>query len=144
VLGAQETRGNRVIEAVVSGAVGGAIWGSLLGALAGIGVFMAPDVLLPVTGNPQGTWAVITLGGMVLGAGVAACLGFLIGVGVSAEDAYLHQDSLEHGVRLLRVLSDNRRAAEAVQIMQQIHAGRAIRKARCKRPLTSDKRAVSA
>jgi hypothetical protein len=102
--------------------VGGAIWGGIVGALAGIGVLMVPG-MPPITGGSlQSTWAVIAVSGVLAGALVAACLGFLIGVGIAEEDTYLYDDSLKHGVKLMRLYTDSERAEKAAQVMHQINA----------------------
>jgi len=116
-----EGHGNRVSETIISGAVGGALWGSLIGAVAGVSVASVPD-MQPVAGNALQSWAVIALGGTVLGAIGAAFLGFIIGNGISEEDVYLYDDSVRHGVNLVRLYTNNERAAEAAQIMYQINA----------------------
>ncbi len=114
-------KGSRVSEAIVSGAVGGALWGSLVGAVAGLSVAVTPG--MPVVGDsPSRTWAVVALGGTVLGAVLASFLGLIVGTGVSEEDTYLYDESLKHGLKLVRLHADTERAGEAAQIMYQINA----------------------
>ena len=121
-------KGNRVSEAVFSGAVGGALWGSLIGAVAGLSVAITPG--MPVVGDsPSRTWAVVALGGTILGAVLASFLGLIVGTGVSEEDIYLYDESLKHGLKLVRLHTEAERAREAAQIMYQINAAARARAA---------------
>jgi uncharacterized protein (TIGR02284 family) len=122
VTGAAPHRGDRVTETIVSGAVGGALWGSLIGGLAGLSVQLIPEMPSPIGGGPQTLGALIALGGIVIGACLAAFLGMIIGASISEEDVYLYNDSVKHGVRLVRLHTDSKRAEEAAQIMRQINA----------------------
>ena len=119
-----EGKGGTVVETVVSGACGGGLWGSLMGAAAGIGVVLTPG-LEPFRGtNLQDVWAFIAfaLGGLTLGALLGAILGVFIGAGILEEDAYLFNQSIEHGHVLLRVRTENKRAVEAALIMRQVNS----------------------
>lgn len=114
-------QGTTVLETVVSGAFGGALWGSLFGAVAGIGVAQTPGIdPIPATSIP-GTWALIALSGLLIGAFIGAALGLFIGVGVSEEDTLLYDQSLEHGQIILKILVNEARASEARQIMSRVN-----------------------
>ncbi|HEX6387638.1 MAG TPA: PA2169 family four-helix-bundle protein [Anaerolineae bacterium] len=116
-----EGQGSTVTDTVISGAVGGAIWGSILGAAAGGLVLLVPDLSRLGATTLQELWATVALSGTVIGAFFGVILGFLIGVAVSGEDAYLYDDSVEHGSVLVMVKSGDKRSAEASQIMRQVN-----------------------
>jgi uncharacterized protein (TIGR02284 family) len=115
-------QGTTMKETVISGALGGAIWGSVFGAAVGLTIPVIPGMEPFIGSSFQTTWAAFALGGTVVGALFAALLGFLIGLGISEEDAYLYDDSLRHGVELLELKTDSTRWLEATQIMHQINA----------------------
>jgi uncharacterized protein (TIGR02284 family) len=117
-----EGKGSTASETMISGAVGGAIWGGIIGTLAGASALMVPGVQLILGGSPQSAWASIALIGLCVGALIAAVLGLLIGTGASEADAYLYDDSLKHGVKLMRVYTNQERAGLAAQIMHQVNA----------------------
>jgi uncharacterized protein (TIGR02284 family) len=113
--------GSRVVETVISGAAGGALWGTAIGALAGFGAGITPG--MPLVGDsPLVLWAMITLSGLIFGALIASFLGFVIGVSVSEQDAYVYEQSLRQGAKLVRLTTETRRAAEAVEIMRRVNA----------------------
>ncbi|MFZ0545266.1 MAG: PA2169 family four-helix-bundle protein [Candidatus Promineifilaceae bacterium] len=114
--------GTTLLETVLSGALGGAIWGSMIGAIGGLVTPVIPGMESVFGSSFQTAWAVFALGGTAVGALVAGLLGFLIGLGISEEDIYLYDDSLRHGVELLRLQTDSARSLEATQIMHQINA----------------------
>jgi uncharacterized protein (TIGR02284 family) len=116
-----EGPGHKVSETVVSGAVGGAIWGGIFGAIVGLSVLVFPDVG-GMMGSPQRAWAMIALGGTFIGAFFGVILGFLIGQGITEEDAYLYDDSVRHGIKLIKLTIRNERAAEAAHIMHEVNA----------------------
>jgi len=116
-----EGRGNVIGEAVLAGAVGGALWGSLIGALAGVSAVIIPGMDAVLGGSPQRTWAVIALAGIVFGALIAAFLGLMIGADISEQDTFLYDNSLKHGLKLVRLRTDNNRAEQAARIMRQVN-----------------------
>jgi hypothetical protein len=102
--------------------VGGSIWGGILAALFGLTILLIPG-MEPMFGETrESTWAMVALSGTAIGALFGAILGFLIGQGVSEEDTYIYDDSVKHGIRLVRLITDNARAAEAAKIMHQVNA----------------------
>jgi uncharacterized protein (TIGR02284 family) len=115
-------RDNPVLETVASGAVGGAIWGGIIGIVAGLGVLMVSGTAPFLETHGPTTGALVALAGIIVGALFGAILGLFIGLGISEEDAYLYEDSLQHGVVLLKVQTDDEQATHAAQIMHQINA----------------------
>ncbi|MBK8987081.1 MAG: PA2169 family four-helix-bundle protein [Chloroflexi bacterium] len=107
-------------ETMISGAVGGAIWGSLLGTASGAGLFLIVG-LQPIGATTiAGTWALITLIGMLMGALFGILLGFVIGLSSSEEDFHLYGKSVLNGRKLVLLQTNRHRATEASQIMRQI------------------------
>lgn len=106
-------------EAVISGAVGGAIWGGVFGAIAGLGILLVPGIQPVFASTIQGTWAFITLSGIVCGAILGMILGFFIGLGVAEEDAYIYDTSMKQGTMMILLHTNRRRAPEASEIMRQ-------------------------
>jgi uncharacterized protein (TIGR02284 family) len=114
-------RGNTIRETLLSGSVGGALWGGLIGLLAGWSVEYSSYLIPFDSFSPQGIWAVITLLGCLGGALIGALLGLFVGIGISEEDAYLHQHSLDHGQILLFIQVNDSQAAFAAQLLAQIN-----------------------
>lgn len=108
-------------EAIISGGLGGAIWGSVLGAVAGIGLLLISGIEPFGAATLQGTWGLVALGGTLSGMLIGAVLGFLIGLSVSEQDAYLYDTSIERGTTMVLLHTNRRRAPEASQIMQQVN-----------------------
>ena len=114
--------GSKITETVASGAFGGALWGTLIGAAAGIGIIFIPGMEIMAGSNEVATFVTITLLGTFFGALFGAILGFLIGKGITEEDTYLYDVSVEFGTKLVRLRTNNERAAEAARILHQINA----------------------
>lgn len=114
-------KGTTVLETIVSGAFGGSLWGSIFGAVAGIGVVQTPGIEPVGDTTILGTWAVIALSGILIGAFIGAALGFFIGVGVSEEDSFVYDQSIQHGQIILRAVVDEKRALEAGRIMARVN-----------------------
>lgn len=104
-------------EAALSGGLGGAIWGSILAAVAGIGLLQFTGIEPFGAATMEGTWGLITLSGLLIG----AIMGFLIGLGVSEQDAYLYDASIERGNTMVLLKTTPRRAFEASRIMRQVN-----------------------
>lgn len=117
-----EGEGSRISETVASGAFGGALWGSIIGAAAGIGIVFIPGMEIMAGSNEIATLITMTLIGTFIGALFGAILGYLIGKGISEEDAYLYDVSVEFGTKLVRLKTNNERAAEAARVLHQINA----------------------
>jgi len=117
-----EGEGTTVTDTIVSGAVGGAIWGSILGAASGVGFLFMPGLGTILNTTVAGTWGLVALAGTIVGAFFGSILGFFIGVGVSGEDSFLYEDSVEHGNILVMMRTEAKRATEASQIMYQVNA----------------------
>jgi uncharacterized protein (TIGR02284 family) len=119
-------------ETILSGAVGGGLWGSAIGALAGIGVVKAPGMEALGQATIQSIWALVALAGILGGALVGAIIGLFIGSGISGEDTYLYDHSIQHGQIVLKMLVDQARAPEAGRILAQVniesraHTGEAL------------------
>lgn len=111
----------KIDETIISGAVGGAIWGGILGAIIGLNFLFFPNIGA-MMGNPAEAWGFSALGGTLIGALFGAILGFLIGRGISEEDAYLYDDSVRHGVNLVQLTTNDERSAEAAHIMHDVNA----------------------
>ena len=116
-----EGRGSTMEDVLLSGAVGGAIWGGIIGAVAGISAATAPG-MPEIAGSQLGTWAVIAVSGIVLGALGAMVLGIAVTTGIVEEDAFVYENSLTHGAKLVRLTVDSDRAEQAAEIMHQINS----------------------
>ncbi len=114
--------GTAVTDTIASGAVGGAIWGSILGAASGVGFLYMPGLGTILNTSVFGTWGIVALAGTIVGAFFGSILGFFIGTGVSGEDTFLYEDSVEHGNILVMMKTEAKRATEASQIMYQVNA----------------------
>lgn len=108
-------------EATLSGGLGGAIWGSILGAVAGIGLLQLTGIEPFGAATMAGTWGLIALSGTFSGLLIGAILGFFIGLGVSEQDAYLYDASIQRGTTMVLLKTNPRRAPEASQIMRQVN-----------------------
>jgi uncharacterized protein (TIGR02284 family) len=99
-----------------------ALFGVGLGIL--IALITAANALFSAPGEPFTINQLLTyiLVGGGAGAAIGGLLGFLIGWGDMEKDRYIHEESLQHGDTLLLLRSDDQRAAEAANIMQQINA----------------------
>jgi uncharacterized protein (TIGR02284 family) len=116
-----QPKGRPVFDAVLSGAVGGLLWGSLIGSLAGLGAMQSTGVDPLLVISPANVWALVAILGIVGGAVVGAILGFFIGLGVSEEDTYQYEHSMQHGRAIVRILIDEARAREAGHILSRAH-----------------------
>lgn len=92
------TKGITVFETCISGAVGGALWGCLIGTLAGIG---AQQTVAVGTTPISNIGILIALCGIFAGAFIGAGLGFAIGTGISQEDSYIYNKSINQEETLL-------------------------------------------
>lgn len=92
------TKGITVFETSISGTVGGALWGCLIGAFAGIGA--QQTVVVGVT-SVSNVGILIALCGIFAGALIGAGLGFAIGTGISQEDSYIYNKSIDQEETLL-------------------------------------------
>lgn len=106
-------------ETAVSGAVGGAIWIGILGSLSG-----ALMVWLPGLG-PDGhlpaalTWALVTLGAVLVGALFGGIMGWLIGMGIREEHIHLYNTTLSEGGYLLKVQAPRAQASQLYQLLRR-------------------------
>ena len=108
--------GTTVFETIISGAVGGALWGSLIGAIAGISTQQVASLgssPLPVID----LWSLTALAGILGGAIIGGILGLALGIGISEDDTYLYDESIQHGQMILMALVDGVHAPEARRIM---------------------------
>jgi uncharacterized protein (TIGR02284 family) len=117
-----ETKNSIAMEAVISGAVGGAIWGSIVGATAGLGALALAGNQPMVGGDLQRTWAIIALGGTVIGALIGAILGLIVGLSIAEEHSYLYNNSLKQGTKLLRLHTSRECSGEAAHILHHLDA----------------------
>ncbi|MBI5350998.1 MAG: PA2169 family four-helix-bundle protein [Chloroflexi bacterium] len=108
-----------VFETCVSGMVGGALMGSLIGMLAGIGAVQTTAI------NAVPIWnvgIVVALCGIAAGAFIGASLGFVIGTGISGEDNYIYDKSIQEGQILLLTHVKVIHVSRVGQIMENIVA----------------------
>jgi uncharacterized protein (TIGR02284 family) len=110
-------RGATVRETVLSGAFGGALWGGLTGILAGFGVLQTLSPQPQGAASIAGIWVMVALGFLLLGAFISSILALFIGVGVSEEDRHEVRGFAGRNQILVRVLTDQSRANDAVQMM---------------------------
>lgn len=115
-----EGKGSTIGDTIISGAVGGALWVSLLGAISGLLMILTPGIGTPGTLSATTIWALVTLGGALVGAALGAILGFWISVAIHEEDSYLYSRSVKDGSKLVMLQTNRRRAPEASQIMQNV------------------------
>jgi len=112
--------GTRVIETVLSGAVGGSLWGVVSGILAGASILRASQAGTGSLG-PFQIAAITLLGLAAAGAFVGASLGFVIGLGIKDEDAYLYREGIQHGRVLLQVRTDASHASPVWHLLAQVN-----------------------
>ncbi len=93
------------------------------GALAGIGVVHLPTLglLHAAMAIQEMAWAEIALGTILAGSYVGGMLGAFIGRGIDGGDADLHDESQRQGRVLLKVETEQARAARAWEIMSQVN-----------------------
>ncbi len=118
-----ETKRSTLSETILSGAVGGALWGAVSGSLAGFGVLQLPTLGLqhaPLAIQGM-AWAETALGAVLAGGFVGAVLGMFIGWGIHGGDSYLYNESRRRGQILLKLETDEGKAAQAAQIMAQVN-----------------------
>lgn len=114
-------KGTTVTETTLSGAVGGMIWGSLIGVLAALG---ANQTTLPGVIGPNddiGIRVLIALGIIALAAVVGGLIGLVIGNGISENDTYEYQQSMQNGRYLVKAVVESARANDAARLLDQIH-----------------------
>lgn len=108
-------------EATISGGLGGAIWGSIVGAVTAVAMVQFPGLEPVSAASTQATWGAIALGGALSGTLIGVILGFFIGLGVSEQDVYLYDNSIERGTTMVLLNTNRRRAPEASRIMRRIN-----------------------
>lgn len=113
-------KGSTIGETIISGAVGGALWVSLLGAISGLLMVFTPGIGAAGTLSAASIWALVTLGGALVGATLGAILGFWISIAIHEEDSYLYSGSIKDGSKLVMLQTNRRRAPEASQIMHNV------------------------
>lgn len=105
-------------DGAAAGAVGGTVVGGTLGVLAGLGALAIPGIGPVVAAGPL-------LAGLA-GAGVGAATGGLVGAladaGVPDEDAQYYNDGVAKGGALVSVRTDDGRAQQAADIMNNYDA----------------------
>jgi len=117
--GQYPSRGNSVRETAISGAVGGGLWGCVIGSVAGISSDYVANTGLLASAQPAGTWVYIALAGIAGGTLIGMILGFAIGTGISEEDAYQYNHSMQQGQFLLLVTLETDQIFEAQRVMAQ-------------------------
>lgn len=115
-------RNATILETVLSGAVGGAIWGAVAGGLAFIGILQIAGITLePIAPRTVQLVAVLSALGLITGGTfIGSMIGFFIGLGISSEDRYLYEDSVEYGHVLVWATVDRPRASWVWQMMNRI------------------------
>jgi len=128
-------RGTNLFETILSGATGGAIWGGVAGILAAVGILQAARSgvgVMDVLTLPQ-VLAASVLGLIAAGIFIGGNIGFFLGLGIRDQDDYLYNESLQHGLVLVQVLTDASRASRAWHLLAQVNiesrAGVAAQKA---------------
>jgi uncharacterized protein (TIGR02284 family) len=109
--------GATVMETAASGAFGGALWGGLTGILVGYGAVQSTHPAGAPLSQWFVTWLIAALGFMAVGALIGLVLAIFIGSSVSEGDKFHYNKILQHGDLLVRIESDEARAAEAAKIL---------------------------
>lgn len=110
-------QGSTTDETIISGAVGGGIWVGLLGALSGALMVLTPGLGPDGNLSPGVTWALITLGGVLVGMVFGAILGLLIGVGIREEHAQALSTGLKGGGYFVFLRTSKENTAEVYKMM---------------------------
>ncbi len=116
-------RRRALFEIILSGAAGGALWGAVSGKLAGFGVIYLPTLGLQHASLPiqEMAWAETTLAAVFSSGIVGGLLGAFIGWGIQGDDSYLYNGGQLRGQTLLKLETDQNRAAQAAQILAQVN-----------------------
>jgi uncharacterized protein (TIGR02284 family) len=112
--------GATVRETILSGAFGGGLWGGLMGLLVGYGVTQSMPAEWVGDMAVLGTWLLVAVGFLLLGAIVASFLGLFIGMGIAEDDRFQVQDSQQDESVLLLVLAGSGRANAAIQVLDML------------------------
>lgn len=111
-------RGTTMLETIITGATGGAILGLVAGILAAIGITRIPAFGLETAAPAILLLAVLGL--IVAGVFVGGMIGLFVGWGITSEDKYVYDDTLQHGEILMRAIVDIPRATTVWHIMRQV------------------------
>jgi uncharacterized protein (TIGR02284 family) len=114
------SRGNAAREAALSGAIGGAFWGCVIGALAGISSDFVANADQLGAAQPAALWMYIALAGLVGGAFIGMFIGFVIGAGISEEDSYQYNHTMQQGQILMLITLETSQISEVERIIAQI------------------------
>ena len=111
-------RGTTMLETIITGAVGGAALGIVAGLLAAIGITQIPQF-----GLEEAAPAILLLAMLGLIAGgifVGGMIGLFLGWGITSEDRFIYDDTIQHGEILMEMVVDIPRASTAWHIMRQV------------------------
>ena len=107
------TNGEQMASDVTTGAVTGGVVGGLTGVLLGLGVLAIPGFGPVLAAGPL----VAGLAGAGIGAAVGGLVGALVSWGVPADEAELYAESVRRGSILVGVKTEDERAQQAVNVM---------------------------
>ena len=105
--------GEQIASDVTTGAVTGGVVGGLTGVLLGLGVLAIPGFGPVLAAGPL----VAGLAGAGIGAAVGGLVGALVSWGVPQEEAELYAESVRRGSILVGVKTEDERAQQAVNVM---------------------------
>jgi uncharacterized protein (TIGR02284 family) len=123
-------RSDTARETTISGAVMGAAAGLIIGVVAATATMFVPGVSTMVFPAWWANWLLIVAIGIVSGLLGGALFGFLIAKGIQDTDAYLYDDSLQHGVKLLSLQCKEEEAPEMSELLYQVNAASRAQAAR--------------
>ena len=110
---APPTNGEQMASDVTTGAVTGGVVGGLTGVLLGLGVLAIPGFGPVLAAGPL----VAGLAGAGIGAAVGGLVGALVSWGVPQDEAELYAESVRRGSILVGVKTEDERAQQAVNVM---------------------------
>jgi uncharacterized protein (TIGR02284 family) len=106
--------------------VAGALWGGLLGLVVMLPFAIAQRLFLPqlpsvVLDGPYAVMIEWLLAATIAGAFIGSVFSLLIGQDIAEDDAYLYEESLEHGRRMVAVFTAPEQRASVEQILGLRH-----------------------
>ncbi len=117
-----QTRRSTIFETVLAAVLLGLALGALLGTGVGLAALAWIDGGVASLATFILRLAPYVAGGALVGTGILAMIGLLIGLSIAEEDQYLYNEGVHHGRIFLQVLVHPERAPEAARIMQGVNA----------------------